>query len=241
MSIATFLDRLLGRTPRTYQTFDSDLNQTKERPMSQPKVLIAFYSRSGVTEALANAIADGARASGAEVRVRRARELVSANVMAQAPGWAEQAAALNAKYEAPNEADAEWADAIILGTPTRFGAVSTELKAYIDSLGGLWFQGKLNGKAGSVFGSSSTPHGGNESTLISLYNPLAHLGLIIVPLGYADPAMFKAGTPYGASSVSFNQGTLPTADDLEVATYQGRRVTFVAKALKAAHITETQS
>ena len=195
------------------------------------KVLIAFYSRSGVTEALANAVAEGARAAGAEVRVRRAREVVSPEVMAQAPGWAEQAASLNAKYEAPTEADAEWADAIIFGTPTRFGSVSSELKAYIDSLGGLWFQGKLNGKAGSAFGSSSTPHGGNESTLISLYNPMAHLGFIIVPLGYADPAMFKAGTPYGASSVSNNQALPPTADDLEVAQYQGRRVAQVADAL----------
>jgi NAD(P)H dehydrogenase (quinone) len=195
------------------------------------KVLIAFYSRSGVTEALANAVADGARAAGAEVRLRRAREVVSPEVMANAPDWAEQAAAMNAKYEAPTEADAEWADAIIFGTPTRFGSVSSELKAYIDSLGGLWFQGKLNGKAGSVFGSSSTPHGGNESTLISLYNPMAHLGFIIVPLGYADPAMFRAGTPYGASSVSANRALPPTADDIEVAQFQGRRVAQVADAL----------
>jgi NAD(P)H dehydrogenase (quinone) len=201
--------------------------------MSQTKVLIAFYSRSGTTEALANAVADGARAAGAEVRLRRAREVVSPEVMAKAPGWTEQAAALNAKYEAPTPEDAEWADAIVFGTPTRFGAVSSELKAYIDSLGGLWFQGKLNGKAGSVFGTSSTFHGGNESTLISLYNPMAHLGLIIVPLGYADPSLFKAGTPYGASSVSGNQATPPTADDLDVARFQGKRVTQVAAALKA--------
>lgn len=204
--------------------------------MSNPKVLIAFYSRSGVTEALANAIAEGARNAGAEVRLRRAREFVSPEVMARAPGWKEQADAMNKKYEAPTEADAEWADAIVFGTPTRFGATTAELKAYIDSLGGLWFQGKLNGKVGSVFGSSSTPHGGNESTLISLYNPMAHLGLIIVPLGYADAAMFKAGTPYGASSVSQNKALPPTADDLEVARFQGRRVAHVAKALAAATV-----
>jgi NAD(P)H dehydrogenase (quinone) len=202
--------------------------------MTSPKILIAFYSRSGVTEGLAKAIAEGAESSGAEVRLRRAREFVPPEVMAHAPGWQEAAAAMNAKYEAPTTADAEWADAIVFGTPTRFGAPAAELKAYIDSLGGLWFQGKLNGKAGSVFGSSSTPHGGNESTLISLYNILAHLGLIIVPLGYADAAMFKAGTPYGASAVSQNQALPPSAEDLEVARFQGRRVAFVAKALKAA-------
>jgi NAD(P)H dehydrogenase (quinone) len=207
--------------------------------MPAAKVLIAFYSRSGVTEALANAVAEGARASGAEVRLRRAREVVSAEIMARTPGWSAQAAALNAKYEAPSEADAEWADAIVFGSPTRFGNVSAELKSFIDGLGGLWFQGKLNGKVGSAFGSSSTPHGGNESTLISLYNPMAHLGLIIVPLGYADAAMFKAGTPYGASAVSGNPPAPPTADDLEVARFQGKRVTTVASALKSAQLMQT--
>ena len=172
--------------------------------MADLNVLIAFYSRSGVTEALAKAVAAGAEAEGATVRLRRAREFVSPTVMAQAPGWQDAADAMNARYEAPTEADAEWADAIVFGTPTRFGNSSAELKAYIDSLGGLWFQGKLNGKAGSVFCSTSTTHGGNEATILSLYNPLAHLGLIIVPTGYADASMFKAGTPYGASSVSGN-------------------------------------
>jgi NAD(P)H dehydrogenase (quinone) len=197
-------------------------------------VLIAFYSRSGVTEALAKAIAEGAKAEGAEVRLRRAREVVSADVMALAPGWAEGAAAMNARYDAPTADDALWADAIVFGTPTRFGNAASELKAYIDGLGGLWAQGKLNGKAGSVFTSSSTTHGGNESTSISLYNPIAHLGLIIVPLGYADPSLFKAGTPYGASSVSANTAVPPNEDDLAVARFQGKRVTQVARALKAA-------
>ncbi len=204
-------------------------------------ILIAFYSRNGSTEALANAVAEGARAAGADVRLRRAREFVGPEVMAKAPGWAESAARMNALYEAPTEADAEWADGIIFGTPTRFGATTAELKAYIDGLGGLWFQGKLVGKAGSVFTSTSSLHGGNESTLISLYNPLAHLGLIIVPLGYADPVLFRAGTPYGASAVVNGRDVkAPSADDLEVARFQGRRVTQVAAALKAAHITDVK-
>ncbi|HEX4262176.1 MAG TPA: NAD(P)H:quinone oxidoreductase [Acetobacteraceae bacterium] len=203
-------------------------------------VLIAFYSRNGSTEALANAVAEGAGSSGAEIRLRRAREFVGPEIMARAPGWKEGADRMNALYEAPTEADAEWADAIVLGTPTRFGAVCAELKAYIDGLGGLWFQGKLNGKVGSAFTSTSSPHGGNESTIISLYNPLAHLGLIIVPLGYADPTVFRAGTPYGASSISGQQGAKPTADDLEVARFQGRRVAHVAAALKAAGPIATQ-
>ena len=101
-------------------------------------ILIACYSRNGSTEALARSIGEGAQAVGAEVRLRRARDLVGPEIVARAPGWAENAARMDAAYQAPSEADAEWADAIIFGTPTRFGAVSAELKAYIDSLGGLW-------------------------------------------------------------------------------------------------------
>ena len=208
--------------------------------MADVKILIAFYSRGGSTEALAKAIAEGARAEGAEVVLRRAREVVSREIMAHADGWIENADRMNAEYEAPTPADADSADGIIFGTPTRFGTISSELKAYIDSLGGLWFQGKLNGKAGSAFSSTQSVHGGNESTSLSLYNPMVHLGIIIVPLGYADPVLFKAGTPYGASTVTGQNNAPPTANDLEVARFQGRRVAQVAKALKAAGITQTQ-
>jgi NAD(P)H dehydrogenase (quinone) len=205
-----------------------------ELPMAAPKILIPFYSRTGTIEGLALAIAEGAKAEGAEVRLRRAREVVSADVIASVPGWKDSSDAMNAKYEAPTADDAVWADGIIFGTPTRFGSVSSELKAYIDSLGGLWAAGALNGKAGSVFAGSATPHGGNESTIISLYNPLAHLGLIIVPTGFADASMFAgAGTPYGASVVSGNPPTGPNDAELTVARFQGRRVTQIAKKLIA--------
>jgi NAD(P)H dehydrogenase (quinone) len=194
-----------------------------------PKILVAFYSRNGSTEALARAIAEGAEAQGAETRLRRAREFVGPEVMAQAPGWAENAARMNAAYEAPTAADAAWADALVFGTPTRFGNASAELKAFIDSLGGLWFQGILNGKVGSAF--ASVQGGGEESTILSLYAPMAHLGLIIVPTGYADPVMFKAGTPYGAAAIS-GRSPLPTEDELAVARYQGTRIAQVTKALR---------
>jgi len=198
-------------------------------------ILIAFYSRSGSTEALANALADGARAQGAEVRLRRSREVVAPEIIATVPGWAENAERMNKAYEAPTEADAAWADGIAFGTPTRFGSVCSELKAYIDSLGGLWYQGKLNGKAGTAFTSTASAHGGNEGTTLSLYAPMAHLGLIIVPLGYTDPLLYQAGTPYGASAVSGNPPTLPTPIELDVARVQGRRLTTVAAALKLAN------
>lgn len=202
------------------------------RQAAAPKMLIAFYSRTGVTEALANAVAAGAREEGAEVRLRRVREFVADEVMDRSPGWRDAAEAMNGRYEAPVEADAEWADAIVFGSPSRFGAPAAELKAFIDSLGGLWFQGRLNGKAASAFASSSTTHGGNETTILSLYAPAAHLGMIIVPTGYAHPILFEAGTPYGASSVSENIAKAPSPSDVAVARFQGSRVTQVAVALR---------
>jgi NAD(P)H dehydrogenase (quinone) len=197
-------------------------------------VLIAFYSRNGSSEAMAKAVAEGAQAAGAEVRLRRARDIVGPEVMAQVPGWAENAKRMDALYPAPTPDDVVWADGIVFGTPTRYGNVTAELKAFIGSLGGVWSQGKLNGKAGSVFCTTMTTHGGAETTVASLYNVMAHLGLIIVPTGYADPIMFKTGTPYGAhAAVDGKQVTTPLPDDLEVARYQGRRVAQVASALKS--------
>ena len=195
-------------------------------------LLVAFYSRDGHTETLAKAIAEGAEKTGATVRLRRAREIVSRDIMAKVDGWVEHADRMNALYEAPTADDATWADGIIFGTPTRFGNVSSELKAYVDSLGGLWFSGALVGKAGSAFSSTGSLHGGNESTNISMYNFMVHLGLIIVPLGYSDPSLFEAGTPYGATTYSLN-GNRPVSDkELEVARHQGKHVTRIAGALK---------
>ena len=113
--------------------------------MAAPKVLIAFYSRTGTIERLARAVAEGAQGEGAEVRLRRARELVGHDIMSAVPGWKESAEAMNAQYPAPTAEDAVWADAVIFGTPTRFGNVCSELKAYIDGLGGLWAKGALVG------------------------------------------------------------------------------------------------
>ena len=203
-------------------------------PDAKANILVVFYSRDGSVEALAKAVSEGARDAGAEVRLRRVPDLVSPDVMAKVPGWEERSKKMLAEYGAPTLADVEWADGIILGTPTRFGNTSAELKAFIDSLGGLWFQGKLNGKAGSAFTSSAGPHGGNETTVASLYFPMAHLGFIIVPTGYTHENLVKGhGTPYGASSMSGQNSAPPKAEELVVAKHQGARVTEVAAALKA--------
>lgn len=198
---------------------------------SSPRILIAFYSRTRVTEQLALSIRDGAEAAGAVCHLRRCRELVSDDVMASVPGWKETAEAMNSLYEPPTPTDAESADAIILGTPTRFGNMSSELKAYVDSLGALWYRGALNGKVGSVFASTSTLHGGNETTLFTMFPPLVHLGLIIVPPGYASPVMFNGGTPYGATAVSGQTAVKPTSADLAAAFFQGERVAVITARL----------
>ena len=196
------------------------------------KILIAFYSRNGATEALAKAIAEGAEGAGAEVRLRRARELVGPEVINSVPGWAESKARLDAAYPAPTPEDAEWADAIVFGSPTRFGIVSSELKAFIDSLGGLWFGGKLFNKAGAAFGATASTHGGAESTLLGLFAAMSHLGMVIVPNGYGDPITFQAGTPYGShTAVDGQYVKAPAEMDLAVAKYQGKRVATVAAAL----------
>src|SRR5262249_29955489 len=149
-------------------------------PGPKANILVAFYSRDGSVEALAKAVAEAAREAGAEVRLRRAPDIVSPAVMAQVPGCEERRKRMLGESAARTPADADWADGIIFGTATRFGNTSAELKAFIDSLGGLWFQGKLNGKAAGAFTSTSGPHGGNEATVVSLYIPMAHLGFIIV-------------------------------------------------------------
>src|SRR5215471_17123499 len=204
-------------------------------PSPRANILVAFYSRDGSVEALAKAVSEGAREAGAEVRLRRVPDLVSPDVMAKVPGWEERSKRMLTEYGAPTQADVEWADGIIFGTPTRFGNTSAELKAFIDSLGGLWVQGKLNGKAAGAITSTGGPHGGNETTLLSLYIPMAHLGFIIVPNGYTHSRVFEGhGTPYGSTSISGQNSAPPTAEELEVARHQGARITQVAAALKAA-------
>lgn len=198
------------------------------------RILIAFYSRGGSVEALANAVAEGVTAAGGEPRLRRARELVGPDIMARVPGWADNAARMNDLYAAPTLEDADWADGILFGTPTRFGGASSELRAYIEGLGLLWLQNKLSDKPAAAFTSTGTPGSGTETTIQSLYPAMAHLGMIIVPNGYGSPVSRKAGTPYGSSSHSYGmEARKPTADELELARWQGERLTRIAAALKA--------
>ncbi|MGI4745254.1 MAG: NAD(P)H:quinone oxidoreductase [Janthinobacterium lividum] len=197
------------------------------------KLLVVFYSRTGSTELLAIAAAEAAREVGAEVRLRRTREVVPASVLDKVPAWREQADRMNGLYPEPETDDAMWADAILFGTPCYFGAMATELKAFLDQLGPQWKKGSLAGKVGGAFASVSWPHGGSEVVTLSLYAPMAHLGMIIVPTGYTDEVMLEAGSPYGASTVVGAENRPPREEDLNAIRHQGRRMVKIAEALSA--------
>ncbi|MFB0488309.1 NAD(P)H dehydrogenase (quinone) [Methylobacterium sp. OAE515] len=205
-----------------------------DRTSDPTRLLIVYYSRSGSVEKLATAAAAAAREAGADVRVRRAREVVDAAAMAKVDGWTESAARQNALYEAPTHDDAEWADAILFGTPSYFGAMATEVKNFLDQLGPQWKRGALAGKVGGAFAAASWPHGGSEVVTLSLYAPMSHLGMVILPTGYTDEAMLEAGSPYGASTIVGKENQPPRSEDLDAARHQGRRMVAIAGALIAA-------
>lgn len=198
--------------------------------MSEPvKVTVAFYSATGNVTGLARAIATAAEKAGAEVRLRRVAELAPQSAIDSNPAWAENVKNTADLAEVTPD-DIDWADAVFLGSPTRFGNVASQLKQFIDTLGGLWFQGKLAGKVYSGFAAASTKHGGNESTLLALYNSFHHFGGIVVAPGYSNEALYANGSPYG---VSHWNGTDIDETTLAAAAAQAERVVETAAALKA--------
>jgi NAD(P)H dehydrogenase (quinone) len=195
------------------------------------KVAVIYYSATGNVYGLARAVEEGAKEAGAEVRFRKVRELAPEEAIKSNQGWSDHALMTEDVPEA-ELADLEWADAYVFGTPTRFGNVSAQLKQFIDTTGGLWFEGKLADKVVSGFTSAQNAHGGQESTLLSLYNVFAHWGAILVTPGYTDPVLFEAGgNPYGASSTEE-----PTEQELAAARYLGRRVAEKAALLTGSRV-----
>ena len=193
-----------------------------------PKTLVLFYSRTGNTAAIADAVADGARSVRfSEVDLRRIDDLAPATVIDSVPGWQESRELLATRYQLLVSVDElVQYDAIIMGAPTRYGVMAAELKNVIDQTGPLWSRGALVNKVGSAFTSVSTPHGGHETTLWSMITTMANLGLIIVPPGYSDPVMFQGGSPYEATATT--GGGAPGEIDLAAARHQGKRVAEVA-------------
>ena len=202
----------------------------KKQSMAQVNAAIIYYSATGTVHALAEAAAEGAEKAGAQVRVRKVRELAPTKAIESNPAWAEH---LIETADVPEAAldDLAWADVVLLGTPTQFGTPASQLKAFIDTTSPLWHQGKLADKVYTAFTASATAHGGQEATLLALSNVFYHWGGIIAPPGYTDPIQFKSGNPYGTSHVS--GGGPPDDVAREAARYQAQRAVDIAAFLKA--------
>ncbi|RVO48059.1 NAD(P)H:quinone oxidoreductase [Sinorhizobium meliloti] len=197
------------------------------------KMLELYYSSYGHIEAMAKAVANGAKQAGATVALKRVPELVP-EAVARSSGY-------RLGQEAPIATVAELADydAIVIGTPTRFGNMASQMKNFLDQTGGLWAENKLVGKVGSVFTSTGSQHGGQESTILSTHVVMLHLGMVIVGLPYSFKGQMRmdeitGGSPYGASTLAEDENhrdRSPSANELDGARFQGRHVAEVAAAM----------
>jgi NAD(P)H dehydrogenase (quinone) len=197
------------------------------------KVLVLYYSTYGHIETMANAVAEGARSvGGVDVAVKRVPETAPEAVAKAAHFKLDQPAPIATIDELPEY------DAIIIGTPTRYGRMTSQMASFLDQTGGLWFQDKLVGKVGSVFTSTASQHGGQETTLTSTIVNLMHFGMVIVGVPYSEKRLVdlyavSGGTPYGASTIAAGDGSRqPSAQELEIARTQGRHVAEIASTLK---------
>jgi NAD(P)H dehydrogenase (quinone) len=200
------------------------------------RIAVTDYSSTDNVHRLAEAVANGAADCGAQVRLRRVAELAPDAAIDANPAWR---AHLDATASVPvaGHDDLRWADGFAFGTPARFGNVSSQLKQFLDTTGPLWAAGELSDKAATAFTSAINRHGGNESTLLALYNTMHHWGAILVPPGYTDSSIAEAGgNPYGAAHASGSG--LPNPPTLAAARYQGRRLARVADALQRSELRE---
>ncbi len=192
------------------------------------KVLVLYYSTYGHIETMAEAVAEGARKAGASVDVKRVPETVPEEIARKSHFKLDQ------KAPVAVIADLEHYDAIIVGTGTRFGRISSQMAAFLDQAGGLWARGALNGKVGAAFSSSATQHGGQETTLFSIITNLLHFGMTIVGLPYSHQGQMRVdevvgGAPYGATTIAAGDGSRqPSATELEGARHQGELVAKLA-------------
>lgn len=197
-----------------------------------PKILVLYYSSYGHVETMAQAVAEGVReVPGAEATIKRVPELVPEDVARKSGMKLDQAAPIAAVAELPQY------DAIIFGTPTRYGNMAAQMRNFLDQTGGLWMQGALVGKVGSVFASTASQHGGQETTITSFHTTLLHHGFIIVGLPYSFPGQVKldevtGGTPYGATTIAGGDGSRQvSANELAGARFQGRHVAEITAKL----------
>ncbi len=200
--------------------------------MSDVNVSVIYYSATGTTHAMAERLAQTADKAGADVRLRHVAELAPDEVVESNGAWAQHRQTVQGEPEATAE-DVTWADVVLLGSPTRFGNVASQLKQFIDSLGPQWGQGLLADKVYAGFTSSQTAHGGQESTLLALYTTIHHFGGLIVSPGYTDPVKFADGNPYGVGTVTGAGNDEPLGSaDYDALDHLVERAVHVARRLK---------
>ena len=201
-----------------------------------PNVAVIYYSATGSVHRVAEAIAEGAVEAGAEVRLRRVRELAPEEAIASNPVWQAHRDRVQDAVEEASLDDLVWADGIALGSPTRFGNPASQLRQFIDTAGGLWMSGALVDKVGTSFTAAGTLHGGMEATILALNNTFYHLGMIIVAPGYTDPVIHAAGgNPYGSAFHGGPNGVHEMSPELTAAArYQGGRLAKVAALMASA-------
>jgi len=192
------------------------------------KILVLYYSSYGHIESMAKAVAEGALGAGASVDVKRVPETAPSEVVAGAHFKTDHA------FPVAQPEELGLYDAIVVGTPTRFGNMSSQMASFWDRTGGLWFSGALVGKVGGAFSSSATQHGGNETTLLSVHKTLLHHGLLVVGLPYSFQGQMKntevtGGSPYGATTIADGDGSrMPSVNELDGARFQGKHVAEIA-------------
>lgn len=199
--------------------------------MDKVKLVIIYYSSTGNNYQMAKWAKEAAEELGAEVRIRKVQELAPVEAINSNPLWKNHYDETKDVPVATSE-DLDWADAIIFSTPTRFGNVASQMKQFLDQQGGLWAQSKLVNKVVSAMSSAQNPNGGQEATVLALYKTMCHWGAIIVPPGYTDASIFKAGgNPYGTTATIGQDGKM--VDDVEEAVkHQAKRTVTVAKWIK---------
>ena len=201
--------------------------------MADVKLAVIYYSSTGTLHGMAQRIAAAGEKAGAEVRLRQVAELAPDEAIASNAAWSQHFDRTKNEPKAGPD-DIVWADAVLFGTPTRYGNVASQLKQFIDTLGPQWQQGLLADKVYSGFTASMTAHGGQESTLLALYNVIYHWGGILVPPGYTDPLKFADGNPYGVSHVTGGNNDAPLTDEVEAALdHLTTRAVTIAGRLKA--------
>ena len=199
--------------------------------MADVKLAVIYYSATGTIHGMAQRIAAAGEKAGAEVRLRQVTELAPPEAIASNAGWSQHFDRTKDEPKADVE-DLVWADAVLFGTPTRYGNVASQLKQFLDTTGPQWGQGLLADKVYAGFTSAQTEHGGHESTLLALYNTIHHFGGILVAPGYTDPTKFQDGNPYGVSHATGAGNDAPLGDvEMAALDHLVERVLDVARRL----------